>query len=217
MKDPVTVAIVDDHLSTRELIAELIDEHGDFKCIGSFSGTAEAIEKLPALRPKVVLMDINMPGRNGIEIVRILAPHLPETNFIMLTVYEQSDYIFNALAAGAVGYLLKRSIDTKLIEALRQVVAGGSPMNDTIARMVVRSFKNTDTTTQEDDFTLLSDREMEVLSLLSKGRSVKQIADMLGISVHSIYQYSQRAYRKLHVHSCVEAVAKYVDMNHHRK
>ena len=210
MNEPVTIAIVDDHKSTRELIADLIRDESRFECVGVFPDAAAAMKDIPALKPSIVLMDINMPGKNGIECVGELKPLMPDTDFVILTVYDQTDYIFKALSNGAVGYLLKRSIVSELIPALEDVAAGGSPMDSDIARKVVQSFqRGGNQTIPGDELSELSEREMEVLSRLARGRLSKEIADELGISIHTVNTYLRRIYEKLHVHSRAEAVAKF--------
>ena len=175
-----------------------------------FPDAAAAMKEIPALKPSIVLMDINMPGKNGIECVGELKPLMPDTDFVILTVYDQTDYIFKALSNGAVGYLLKRSIVSELIPALEEVAAGGSPMDSDIARKVVQSFqRGGNQTIPGDELSELSEREMEVLSRLAQGRLSKEIADELGISIHTVNTYLRRIYEKLHVHSRAEAVAKF--------
>ncbi len=210
MNEPVTIAIVDDHKSTCELIADLIRDEARFECVGVFPDAAAAMKEIPALKPSIVLLDINMPGKNGIECVGELKPLMPDTDFVILTEYDQTDYIIKALSNGAVGYLLKRSIVSELIPALEEVAAGGSPMDSDIARKVVQSFqRGGHQTIPCDEFSELSEREMEVLSRLARGRLSKEIADELGISVNTVNTYLQRIYEKLHVNSRAEAVAKF--------
>ena len=152
-------------------------------------------------------MDINLPGMTGIECVRQLKPLLPDTQFVMLTVYEDAEHIFNALAAGASGYLLKRMPRAELLAALKDVHAGGSPMSSNIARKVVQSFQRIGSQkSNEED---LSPREREVLGLLERGYLYKEIADSLQISVVTVNSYIRRIYEKLHVRSRAQAVAKY--------
>ncbi|VGO13440.1 Transcriptional regulatory protein DegU [Pontiella desulfatans] len=210
MSEAVTIAIVDDHKSTRELIADLVRDESRFECVGLFPDFDAAIKGLPNLKPSIVLMDINLPGKNGIECVQELKPLMPDTDFVILTAYDQTDYIFKALSSGAVGYLLKRSIVSELIPSLEEVAAGGSPMDSDIARKVVQSFtRGGNETSQSDEFSTLSGREMEVLSRLARGRLCKEIADELDISVNTVNTYLRRIYEKLQVHSRAEAVAKF--------
>jgi DNA-binding NarL/FixJ family response regulator len=180
-------------------------------------GTAEeALADLPQVKPEVVLMDINLPGMNGVECVRKLKTLLPQTQVMMLTVYEDTENIFNALAAGANGYLLKRTPTKELIEAIREVQRGGSPMTTHIARMVVQSFQKTLTAgppagaSQGGDISDLSEREQQVLDLLARGLIYKEIADKLNIGYETVHTYIRRIYEKLQVRTRTEAVAKFL-------
>jgi len=165
---------------------------------------------LQAEKPSVVLMDINLPGMSGIECVRQLKPQLPDTQFVMLTVYEDTDHIFDALAVGASGYLLKQTPRVELLTALKEVHAGGSPMTSNIARKVVQSFlRSAPQTDETDESVILSPREREVLELLACGYLYKEIADNLGITVATVVTYIRRIYEKMHVRSRAQAVAKY--------
>ncbi|MCF7816684.1 MAG: response regulator transcription factor [Kiritimatiellales bacterium] len=202
-----TVAVVDDDRGTRELLADRIGEESDFRCVNIYADPLAAIAGLPADHPDIVLMDVNMPGMTGIECVRQLKPIMPNTDFVMLTVYDDTHYIFEALAAGAVGYLLKRSAGEKLIQALRDATQGGSPMDSDIARKVVQSFQ-TPPQKESEELEALSDRERQVLDQLAQGRLYKEISEELDISIHTVHTYIRRIYEKLHVHSRSEAVAK---------
>src|ERR1041385_3709466 len=162
----IKVSIVEDDAGAREILAEWIGHSGDFQCVSTHPSAEVALAKLPAEKPGVVLMDINLPGMSGIECVRRLKTQLPETQFVMVTVYEDADHIFNALAAGASGYLLKQTPRDELLAALRDVHAGGSPMTSNIARKVVQSFQRSEP--QVDDSANLSPREREALELLTR-------------------------------------------------
>jgi DNA-binding NarL/FixJ family response regulator len=200
-----TVALVEDDAKTRTLIADLLRQAG-FAC-GPMCADAEAARRiLVEAQPDVVLMDIDLPGASGIECVRLLKPALARTHFVMLTVYDDPESIFEALAAGAIGYILKRSAAADLVAALRDVVAGGSPMTSSVARKVVQSFQRARQGAQEID--RLSQRENQVLRLLAQGRMYKEIADTLGITSNTVSCYIRRIYEKLHVRSRMEAVAK---------
>jgi DNA-binding NarL/FixJ family response regulator len=200
-----TVALVEDDAKTRSLIAELLRKAG-FAC-GPICADAEAAQRvLPGARPDIVLMDIDLPGASGIECVRLLKPQLERTHFVMLTVYDDPESIFEALAAGAIGYLLKRAAAAELVAALREVIEGGSPMTSSVARKVVQSFQPTHQGAPEID--RLSQRETQVLRLLAQGRLYKEIADTLGITSNTVSCYIRRIYEKLHVRSRMEAVAK---------
>lgn len=200
-----TVALVEDDVRTRHLIADLLGKAG-FACKSICADAETALRTLPEARPDIVLMDIDLPGASGIECVRQLKPRLPQTHFVMLTVYDDPENIFEALAAGAVGYILKRSAATDLIAALRDVLAGGSPMTSGVARKVVLSFQQARQGSPEID--RLSQRESQVLQLLARGKMYKEIADTLGITGNTVSCYIRRIYEKLHVRSRMEAVAK---------
>src|ERR1700744_4565911 len=203
----ITVSIVDDEKELRHSITTFVNGSQGFKCISSYGSAEAALESLPNDKPEVVLMDINLGGMSGIKCVEKLKADLPEIQVLMLTVYEDTDQIFKALSAGASGYLLKRSSPTKLLQAIRDVHTGGSPMSSSIARKVVASFQKSG---QEKKQTLLSPREEAVLDCLAKGLTYKQIADQLQISIDTIRTYLRRIYEKFHVQSRTEAVAKYL-------
>ncbi|HUS36247.1 MAG TPA: response regulator transcription factor [Verrucomicrobiae bacterium] len=210
----VTVAIIEDDAPNREIWAEWVDRSPDFKCIAQFGSVEAALPKLPELQPRIVLSDINLPGLSGIEGVRRLKPLLANTQFVMLTVYEDADHIFEALAAGATGYMLKDSKRTQLLEALREVLAGGSPMSANIARKVVQSFQQSVATRTQPaaaaaETENLSPRESEVLDLLAQGLLYKEISEKLGVSMPTVNTYIRRIYEKLQVRSRAQAVARY--------
>ena len=207
----ISVAIVDDETGLRQSIATFINGSPGFSCVSAYASAEAALRGLPAERPDVVLMDIHMAGMDGIACVQRLKAMLPDIQIVMLTVYEDTDQIFKALAAGASGYLLKRLTPTKLLEAIREVQAGGSPMSSSIARKVVASFQKT--APEADKDSLLSPREQAVLDCVSQGLAYKQIADQMGISVTTIRTYLRRIYEKLHVQSRSEAVAKYLKIH----
>jgi DNA-binding NarL/FixJ family response regulator len=201
------VSIVEDDAPARSILADWIHRAPGFRCAGRYASAEAALAALPAEKPAVVLMDINLPGISGIECVRQLKPLLPDTQFVMLTVYEDADHIFNALAVGACGYLLKRVSRGELLAALRDVHAGGSPMSSNIARKVVQSFQRP--AQQTSEAMELSPREREVLELLARGYLYKEIADLLQISGPTVNTYIRRIYEKLHVRSRSQAVAKF--------
>ena len=183
-----------------------------FKLVGEYDDAETAVAELPQKKPSVVLYDINLPGMNGIECVRRLKPRLPETQFLMVTVYGDANHIFDALAVGASGYLLKQTRRNELIDALRDVHAGGSPMSSQIARKVVQSFRRNETESAGGEMVELSQREGEVLELLARGYLYKEIAEQLKISVQTVNTYIRRIYEKLHVRSRAQAVAKYAHL-----
>ncbi|MGC9941291.1 MAG: response regulator transcription factor [Verrucomicrobiota bacterium] len=204
----ISVSIVDDEKDLRQSITTFVNGSPGFKCISAYGSAEAALKGLPADQAEVVLMDINLGGMSGIECVEKLKAQSPAMQILMLTVYEDTDQIFKALAAGASGYLLKRSSPTKLLQAIREVHAGGSPMTSSIARKVVASFQKSKPTAEKQ--THLSPREEMVLNCLAKGFTYKQIADELDISIDTIRTYLRRIYEKLHVQSRTEAVAKYL-------
>jgi DNA-binding NarL/FixJ family response regulator len=204
----IRVSIVEDDAPSREILADWLNGAEGFRFVSQFGSAEEGIEHLPQEKPDVVLMDINLPGMTGIECVHQLKPRMQGTQFVMLTVYEDSNHIFNALMAGATGYLLKQTTHDELLAALKYVHAGGSPMSSYIARRVVQCFPGVPTEPEETD---LSRREREVLTMLARGFLFKEIADTLNISVRTVDTYIRRIYEKLHVRSRAQAVAKYVN------
>jgi DNA-binding NarL/FixJ family response regulator len=201
----IAVAIVEDDVPAREILAGWIRDADGFRCAGEYDDAETALARLPHERPSVVLFDINLPGMNGIECVRRLKPRLPNTQFVMVTVYEDANHIFDALSAGASGYMLKQTRRNELIDALKDVHAGGSPMSSQIARKVVQSFRRGESET--DGTNDLSPREREVIELLARGYLYKEIAEKLAISVPTVNTYIRRIYEKLHVRSRAQAVA----------
>jgi len=205
---PITVSIVEDNDKLRGTLARLVDRSEGFRCLSQYANAEDALKDLPKIRPNVVLMDINLPGMNGVECVRQLKQLIPETQVMMLTVYEDTENIFNALAAGAGGYMLKRTSSKELLEAIRAVHGGGSPMTMHIARKVVQSFQRTAASAQATEN--LSEREQQVLDLLSQGLIYKEIGEKLGISYETVHTYIRRIYEKLQVRTRTEAVAKFL-------
>jgi len=208
MNKPIRVSIVDDEVDLRENISGYVDAAKGFQCVSVHASAEEALATLAKEKPDVVLMDINLGGMSGIECVRQLKPQMRETQMVMLTVFEDTEKIFSALAAGASGYLLKRLAPEKLLEAIREVHEGGSPMSAPIARKVVQSLQIA--RPGGDQTAELSPREREVLDGLAEGQAYKQIADRLNVSIHTVRNYIRRIYEKLHVRSSAEAVAKYL-------
>ena len=203
----IKLSIVEDDTKLRETLARYLTAQPGFRCASTYPNAEAALADLPKVRPEVVLMDINLPGMSGIECVAKLRQAVPAARIIMLTVFEESEQVFKALSAGAFGYLVKSNRPAKIIEAIREVHAGGSPMSGNIARKVVQSFQARPSARSETD--ALSSREMEVLQALSKGHTYKQIASDLDISLGTVRTYIQRIYEKLHVHSHAEAVMKF--------
>jgi DNA-binding NarL/FixJ family response regulator len=203
----IAVSIIEDDVPAREILAGWIRRGEGFRCVGEHGSAESAVAALPQEKPDVVLVDINLPGMSGIECVRRMKLVLPNTQFVIVTVYEDANHIFNALAVGASGYLLKQTPRTELLAALKEVHAGGSPMSSNIARKVVQSFRRP--TDETDGAADLSPREREVLELLGRGYLYKEIADSLGIGVTTVTTYIRRVYEKLHVRSRAQAVAKF--------
>ncbi len=205
---PITISLVEDNHQLRATLARLLDAAEGFRCVSQYANGEDALAGLPKDKPDVVLMDINLPGMNGVECVRRLKQVAPETAAVMLTAYEDTDNIFNALAAGATGYLLKRAPRAELLDAIREVRRGGSPMTTHIARKVVQSFQKASPAAQTCE--ALSAREQEVLDHLSQGFLYKEIADKMGISYETVHTYIRRIYEKLQVRTRTEAVAKFL-------
>ena len=203
----IRLAIVEDDVVIRQSLMQILEEARGLHCLAAFATGEDALKRLPNLQPDVVLMDINLPRMSGIDCVRRLRELLPKTQVLMLTVYEDSDSIFRALRAGASGYLLKRSEPEQLLEAIRDVLHGGSPMTSQIARKVVQTFRASSELANLS--TQLTDREAEVLDYLAGGYANKEIADKLGLSVPTIRSHLRNIYEKLHVRSRTEAVAKF--------
>ena len=205
---PISVSIVEDNEQLRATLARVLNRAEGFRCVSQYGDAESALEALPKERPEVVLMDINLPGMNGVECARKLKQTSPQILVIMLTVDEDTENIFNALAAGASGYLLKRTKSAELLEAIREVQRGGSPMTTHIARKVVQSFQKAGPSPQPTEN--LSQREQEVLDCLSQGFLYKEIAEKLGISYETVHTYIRRIYEKLQVRTRTEAVAKFL-------
>ena len=204
----INVAIVEDNDTIREGLAALINGTTGYKSVGLFRDCETFLAKLPSLEVNVVLMDIALPGMSGIEGVKQSRIIKPEADILMLTIYEDSEKVFDALCAGACGYLVKKTPPSKLLEAIREVSEGGSPMSSQIARQVITTFKETkDQNTDKPEFEL-SSREKEVINLLAGGNNYQQIADQLYISVDTVRHHIKNIYKKLHVHTQSEAVAK---------
>jgi DNA-binding NarL/FixJ family response regulator len=204
----IRVCLVEDHRATRESFLKLLRHADAVVCTGAYVDGKEALSEIPKILPDVVLVDINLPDRSGIECVGILKRAHPRIEFVMLTTYDDTDLIFSALRAGASGYLLKRAAPDELIGAINDVSRGGSPMSMEIARRVVSHFHKIREPAREEE--KLSKREQEILELLAKGLSYKLIADRLSLSPHTIHNRLRGIYRKLHVQSGTEAVAKYL-------
>ena len=206
----IKVSIVEDDAKLRGTLERYLASQTGFKCVSSHANAESALEEIPQARPEVVLMDINLPGMSGIECVAKLRRVFPAVKIIMLTVFEEGEQVFRALSAGAFGYLVKSNRPVKILEAIREVHSGGSPMSSNIARKVVQTFQveAAEKAARRAETETLSGRELEVLQALSKGNTYKQIAVDLDISLGTVRTYIQRIYEKLHVHSHAEAVMK---------
>jgi DNA-binding NarL/FixJ family response regulator len=210
MKD-ISVCIVDDNRDLRNALEEIIDMSDGFKCIGTIGTAQEAIAQIPVLKPDVVLMDINLGSdETGIDCVKALKHKVPATNFMMCTVYEENEKIFQALTAGASGYILKKTAPTQMLEAIRELYLGGAPMSSQIARKVVAAFQQKSGTGSDmESLGTLSNREKEILEQLSKGLMYKEIAAELFISPETVRKHVYHIYEKLHVTNRIEAVNKF--------
>ncbi len=204
---PIAVSIVEDDDWLREDLVRKISAAKGFNCLGCHRSAEEALNKIPANIPDVVIMDINLPGMSGIECVGRLKNAIPEICILMLTVYEESELIFAALKAGANGYLLKRSIPNELLGAITYAHQGGTPMTSSVAHEVVRFFSKSPAVNEPLEG--LSNREKEILKLIVEGHAYKNIADKLSISMGTVNMFIGRIYKKLHVHSRGEASAKF--------
>jgi len=201
----IKVVIIEDIKEIREGLQMLINGSEGFMCARTFANAEDAIEQLPGIGPDVALMDINLPGMNGIEAVRKLKPLCSSTQFIMSTVYEDDESIFESLKAGASGYLLKNTAPARILDSIMEVYQGGSPMSGQIARRVIASFQHKDSI---DDSELLTQREKEILKSLAKGLRYKEIAAELNIGLETVRTHARNIYEKLQVQSRTEAVNK---------
>jgi DNA-binding NarL/FixJ family response regulator len=206
---PIKVSIVEDNADMRESVALLLNHAPGLHCVSAYATAEAAVADLPAQKPDVALVDINLPGMSGIECVAKLKGQLPRLQVLMLTRYEQSDMIFDSIRAGASGYLLKHISASELIQAVEQVHAGGAPMTMQIARKVINHFQQIKKPASEVE--KLSPREQEVLGLLAKGYLYKEIGERLGISINTLRNHLRTIYDKLHVHSRTEATLKYLN------
>jgi len=204
----INVAIVEDNNTIREGLAVLINGTQGYSCVGSFNDCESFLKKLHSLSVDVVLMDIALPGINGIEGVKKALEIKEDLDVLMLTIYEDSEVVFDALCAGACGYLVKKTPPSRLLEAIKEVHEGGSPMSSQIARQVIIAFKEGKDSIKDKSSYGLSEREKEVLTLLAQGNNYQQIGDQLFISVDTVRHHIKNIYKKLHVHTQSEAVAK---------
>ena len=206
----IRVSIVEDDARLRRILLEWLRKDEEIEVVRAYPNAEQALADLPLKPVDVLLCDINLPGANGIECVRELKPLLPATNFVMLTVYMDAELIFEALKVGATGYLLKRTTREELLSAIRSVHEGGSPMSDSIARLVVNAFRSAPAKSPELE--QLTPREMEVLRLLARGLLYKQISNELSVSYHTVHTLIRRIYDKLQVHSRRQAVERFQEL-----
>jgi len=202
----ITIAIVEDLDEVRDGLKNFLALSSEFRILDTFKTAEEALYDIPRLRPDIVIMDISLPGMNGIECIRQVRDRAPATQFMMFTVYENDEKVFEALKAGASGYLLKNTGLLHMAEALKELYNGGSPMSANIARKLVSVFR--DNAKDVDELETLSNRENEILKLLAKGLLYKEIADQLGISTSTVRQHIHKIYEKLHVQNRTEAINK---------
>ena len=204
----INVVIVEDNETIREGLAALISGTTGYSCTGSFNDCESFLDKLKSLSIDVVLMDIALPGMNGIEGVKKAIQIEPDLDILMLTIYEESEVVYEALCAGACGYLVKKTPPSRLLEAIKEVHEGGSPMSSRIARQVINTLQEGKKTSPDKIKDQLSEREKEVINLLAQGNNYQEIADRLFISVDTVRHHIKNIYKKLHVHTQTEAVAK---------
>jgi DNA-binding NarL/FixJ family response regulator len=207
---PITVAVVEDEPALRGSLETILARTPGVRCVGAFATAEDALDGIPKWKPQVVFMDVQLPGMDGVECVRRLSEHLPKTQFVMLTVHDNPDAIFNSLAAGASGYLLKPVRAAELIAAVKDVIAGGAPMTSNIARKVVQTFKTPVPPSENLPVVALTPKETQVLDYLAKGYLYKEIAEALGISYGTVHTHIEHIYKKLHVRSRSQAIAKYL-------
>lgn len=203
----IRVTVFDDNHARQEALRVLIDKSGDMICVGTFNNCNHVLRDVKATSPDVVLMDIEMPGTDGIEGLRLIREHFIDVLILMQTVFDDNEKIFEAIHAGAHGYFLKKTPPHKLIEGIREVLDGGAPMTASVAKRVLDFFLHQPAAKSTSRFDL-TDREHEVLSLLVKGMSYKMIASATGTSFHTVNSHCKKIYEKLHVHSATEAVVK---------
>lgn len=206
----INVCIVDDNKDIRQALEEVIKLSDDYVCIGAYANVEEALDGIPDMHPNVVLMDINLGTGSGIDCVRKLKPQNPDILYMMCTVYEEDEKIFEALSAGASGYILKKTAPDKLLEAIKELHEGGAPMSSQIARKVVAAFQGKPTDNNvADNLSMLSNREKEILELLARGMLYKEIAAALFISQETVRKHVYHIYEKLHVNNRIEAINKF--------
>lgn len=203
--DPIKVSVVEDIPELRNGLVSLLQWDDRFEAVSSHNDAESAIDHIVAMQPDIVVMDINLPGMNGIECLRKIKKDCPHSQFIMFTIYEDDEHLFDALEAGASGYILKKASQQKILDSLEELYNGGAPMSTSIARKVINRFKKTET----NDFLNITEREKEILTLLGKGLLYKEIAEQLNITTGTVKQHLHKIYEKLHVQNRTEAINKF--------
>src|SRR6478736_2361924 len=206
----IKVAIFEDNKMLRESLQQLINNQEDMYCTGAFPDANKLVRNMQMANPDVVMMDINMPGLSGIDAVQVIKEKFPQAQILMQTVFEENDKIFAAICAGASGYMLKKTAPQKMIEAVRETFQGGAPMTASVAAKVLQMFRS-QSTSDKNEFIVLSDREKEILAQLVKGKAYKAVAAECFISIDTVSTHVRHIYEKLHVHSKSEAVAKAIN------
>lgn len=204
----ISVAIVEDNPELCEELQQIVAEEQGLECVAACRNAAAALKRVTSAHPDVVLMDIRLPDGSGIELVKKLGPQLPKTQFVMLTMYQDNQNIFDALGAGAIGYLLKDASSEEIIQAIHDAHKGNSPLSGGVARKVVANLQSQQVRNQKAN--TLTSRERDVMELVAKGLADKQIADRLGISLLTVNSHLKNIYAKLDVHSRAEAVSSYL-------
>ena len=203
--NPIKVSVVEDIPELRNGLVSLLQWDDRFEAVSSHNDAESAIDQIVAMQPDIVVMDINLPGMNGIECLRKIKKDCPHSQFIMFTIYEDDEHLFDALEAGASGYILKKASQQKILDSLEELYNGGAPMSTSIARKVINRFKKTET----NDFLNITEREKEILTLLGKGLLYKEIAEQLNITTGTVKQHLHKIYEKLHVQNRTEAIIKF--------
>jgi DNA-binding NarL/FixJ family response regulator len=205
-KDPIRIVLVEDHKDVREHVRAALQRKPDMRVVGSYPNGDDFLEALVTLEADVVIMDIHMPGHSGIECISIAKPKLPHVQFMVFTVFENAAYIFQALCAGATGYVLKNAEDDELLDAVRMIASGGSPMSPAIARLVVTSFQKP--VVEKINNELLTERERQIVDQMAKGLLYKEIGVQLGITGETVRKHARSIYGKLQVNTRLEAIKK---------
>jgi DNA-binding NarL/FixJ family response regulator len=203
--NPIKVTVVEDIPELRNGLVSLLQWDDRFEAVSSHNDAESAVDHIIAMQPDIVVMDINLPGMNGIECIKKIKGDCPGTQFIMFTIYEDDEHLFDALEAGASGYVLKKASQQKILDSLEELHKGGAPMSNSIARKVINRFKKPET----NDFLNITEREKEILSLLGKGLLYKEIAEQLHITTGTVKQHLHKIYEKLHVQNRTEAILKF--------